>query len=253
MTAVADVGYGRQFAHFYDRLYPDGEPAAAALAARHPGGGAPALELGVGTGRVALPLARRAGAVVGVDSSPEMLAVLERSRADLPVTPVHADIRGYYDGREYGLVACVCGTLSMVLEPDGQRSVLEASARAVTEDGAVVVETHNPAYVERLHEAGPEGTFSVPGAEQGTALRSRSILDGGARRWRLEHTWFEPGSSREASEVSRLTTPEEIDAYAAGAGLAVEGWFGSWDGAPFTGAEPMVICVYHLEGGGKRS
>jgi SAM-dependent methyltransferase len=79
MSDVNDIGYGRQLADFYDRLYPPGElvdQAVAWLASLHPGGGLPSLELGVGTGRIAMPLAERIGQIVGVDSSPEMLDVL---------------------------------------------------------------------------------------------------------------------------------------------------------------------------------
>ena len=106
------VSYGRQFADFYDRLFPPGagaEATAAWLAALHPRDGAPALELGIGTGRIALPLAERVGEVVGVDASPDMLDVLrdELDRRPLPIEPVLADIRDYDDDRRYGLVyAC---------------------------------------------------------------------------------------------------------------------------------------------------
>jgi len=82
MNTVDDIGYGREFAHFYDRIFPKdatAERTADVLAGMHPGNG-PALELGVGTGRIAIPLARRVGPVVGVDSSVEML---DRLRSDI--------------------------------------------------------------------------------------------------------------------------------------------------------------------------
>src|SRR5699024_2355046 len=122
---VDDIGYGREFAHFYDRIFPKdatAERTADVLAGMHPGNG-PALELGVGTGRIAIPLARRVGPVVGVDSSVEML---DRLRSDIAhtevdVTPVHGDIRAYRDDTKYVLVYCVCATLSMLLDEAQQQ------------------------------------------------------------------------------------------------------------------------------------
>jgi SAM-dependent methyltransferase len=241
---TAAVDYGRQFAGFYDRIFPPGEGAeqtAEMLAGLHAGGAA--LELGVGTGRIALPLAERIGEVVGVDLSSDMLDVL-RARAPRAVTPVQADIRTYADDRRYGLVCCVCGTLSMVLDEDGQQQVLDTCARALAPGGPVVVETHNPAYVEAIHGGRPRDSFFVPYPDGDSGLLTYSNLDPRGRIWQLSHIWFEDGGAQVASETSRLTTPEEIDAYAERAGLRLEARHGDWAGAPFAGTEPTVICVY---------
>jgi SAM-dependent methyltransferase len=243
------AAYGRQFADFYDRIFPPGPGAEATadwLAALHPRDGSPALELGVGTGRIALPLAERIGEIVGVDASPDMLDVLrdELDRRPLPVEPVLADIRDYEDERRYGLVYCVCGTLSMVLDEAGQQRVLETCARAVAPGGAVVIETHNPGGVEAMHEGRRRDSFFVPYPGSDTGLLSYSTIDPASRLWQLSHIWFEEGRARVANELSRLTTPREIDAYAEAAGLRPETRQGDWTGTPFRGAEPTVICVY---------
>ncbi|MGH8929680.1 MAG: class I SAM-dependent methyltransferase [Egibacteraceae bacterium] len=249
MSDVEDIGYGRQFADFYDRIFPPGTDAdqtAAWLAALHPGDGTPSLELGVGTGRVALPLAERTGDVVGVDSSPEMLEVLRGALAQMPrpVTPVRADIRDYEDGRRYGLVYCVCGTLSMLLDAADQQQVLETCARTLAPEGTVVIETHNPAAVDVMHQGRLHGSFFVSYPGQDAGLLSYSTIDPPSRLWRLSHTWIEGDRSRVASETSRLTTPEEIDAYADHAGLRLQARYGDWSGSAFTGIEPNVVCVY---------
>src|SRR5687767_7528038 len=120
MTSINDIGYGRQFDGWYDRLFPkDGlaDRTAEQLASLHPDHGLGTLELGVGTGRIAVPLSREVGRVVGVESSLEMLSALEKDVAatSADVEGVHGDIRTYTDNRQYGLVYCVCGTLSMLL------------------------------------------------------------------------------------------------------------------------------------------
>jgi SAM-dependent methyltransferase len=249
VTEIVDSGYGRQFADFYDRLFPGGPfvaPTIDRLAELHPGGGLPTLELGVGTGRIALPLSDLVGDVVGVDSSPEMLerlgaALAERPR---PVTAVHGDIRDHADGRRYGLVYCVCGTLSMILDPADQQRVLDVAARHLAPGGVVVVETHNPAFAELLNQGRPRDSFFVPYPAPDTGLLSFSSIDAESRLWHLSHIWIEGGRARIAQELSRLTTPEETDAYASAAGLTLVERHGDWLGTPFTPEHPMVVSVY---------
>ncbi|MFI1888342.1 class I SAM-dependent methyltransferase [Streptomyces jumonjinensis] len=233
---IEDIGYGRAFADFYDRLFPqDGaaDRTADTLAAWHPGGRA--LELGVGTGRIALPVARRTGEVVGVDSSPEMLQRL-RAAVDgsgAAVTPVHGDIRTYADGSRYGLVYCVCGTLSLLLDPAAQRAAIAQAARHLAPGGTLAVETHNPGLVHTLHEGRARASFFVPYPEPGTGLQTYSTLLPEQNVWHTSHLWHEAGGVRIGTETTRLTTPEDIDAYAADAGLVLVSRQGDWTGAPF--------------------
>lgn len=247
--AVADSGYGRVFADFYDRLFPrdaGAEQTARTLAEWHPGGRA--LELGVGTGRIALPLARRTGEVVGVDSSPEMLerlraAIGEAAPPTPPVSPVHGDIRCWADGTAYGLVYCVCATLSMLLDPAEQRAAIATAVRHLAPGGTLVVETHNPAFVRALHEGRTHATWFAPYPEPGTGLQTYSTLVGGDV-WHASHLWHEGGTVRVGSELSRLTTPDEVDAYAVAAGLVPVSRHGDWAGTAFTDGSPLQINRY---------
>jgi SAM-dependent methyltransferase len=253
MSDVNDIGYGRQFADFYDRLYPPGElveQTVERLASLHPGDGQKSLELGVGTGRIAVPLALRTGPVVGVDSSPEMLDVLRANAAAAPglVTPVLGDLRHYADGDRYGLVYCVCATLSMLLTAADQQQALKVCARAVMPGGAVVIETHNPAAVEALHQGRERESYFVPYPGRDQGLLTCSTLQPGGPIWQVSHVWFEDGRSRVTSETSRLSTPAEVDGFAAAAGLQLQARYGAWTGAPFTGTEPEVISIYRSQG-----
>jgi len=265
MTDIHDIGYGRQFADFYDRLFPGGPAVAQTvrrLADLHPGDGAATLELGVGTGRVALPLAKLVGPVVGVDSSPEMLAVLTETMAadgpvtavigdgsvapavGDPVTPVLGDLRHWADERQYGLVYCVCGTLSMLLDPQEQARAVQTAADRLAPGGTLVIETHNPAFALALNQGRARESYFTPYPGRDTGLLSYSTIDADRRIWHLSHIWFEQGRSRIATELSRLTTPDEVDAYAEQAGLRLVERHSDWAGTPFTGAEPMHVSVY---------
>src|SRR5436305_3277228 len=79
--------YGARCAAVYDELFSAFDPASVDLLAELAGAG-PALELGIGTGLVALPLAARGLAIHGIDASPAMVAKLrEKPGGDaIPVT-----------------------------------------------------------------------------------------------------------------------------------------------------------------------
>ncbi|MBB0247065.1 methyltransferase domain-containing protein [Streptomyces alkaliphilus] len=273
---VRDCGYGDEFRHVYDRIFRKDAYAdltGRVLAGWHPDPAAGTLELGVGTGRVAVPLARElirvatadrpggtgdpeapAGAgdlpeIVGVDSSLTMLEGLrtEIDRHRLPITPVHGDIRvEREDDRRYGLVYCVCATLSMLTHPDEQRAVIRAAARALAPGGVLVVETAHPGHVRALHDGRRDASFFTPYPEPNTGLLTCStLLPGDQPLWRASHVWFEgDGTSRVGTEISRLTEPEEVDAYAAQAGLVPIDRWADWLGNPLAPDSPMYIARY---------
>ncbi|MEU0492510.1 class I SAM-dependent methyltransferase [Nocardiopsis sp. NPDC006139] len=252
--AVADCGYGRAFARFYDRLFPqDGSDrvTAAALAGLHPGGAT--LELGVGTGRIAVPLSALVGEVTGVDSSPEMLDRLRKAVASTGarVRPVHGDIRVYEDGAGYGLVYCVCGTLSQILTPEEQRAAVLRAARRLAPGGTLVVETHNPGFVAALHEGRLRASFYIPYPEPGTGVQTYSTLIPERTLWHTTHLWHEGGNVHPGTEITRLTTPEEVDRYAEQAGLVPVSRWGDWSGGAFDEASsPVHISRYTAAGNG---
>ncbi|WP_030413062.1 class I SAM-dependent methyltransferase [Streptomyces sp. NRRL S-1448] len=250
MTSIDDIGYGRQFDGWYDRLFPKGGLAdltAKKLASLHPDTALGTLELGVGTGRIAIPLSRLTGRVVGVDSSPEMLSTLEThvTAAGADVEVVHGDLRTYTDDRRYGLIYCVCGTLSMLLDPADQQRALRRAAERLTPGGVLVVETHNKPGVLHIHGEQQRTTYFVPYPEPGTGLQTHSTLIPERDLWQCSHIWFDSdGTSRVGTELSRLTTPEEVDAYATASGLRPEGRYADWNSAPYTPQGAMFVSVY---------
>ncbi|MCF6525232.1 class I SAM-dependent methyltransferase [Streptomyces sp. JJ36] len=249
---VQDIGYGRAFAGFYDRIFPKdayADLAAQQLADRHPGGGRRTLELGVGTGRIAIPLAERVGPVVGVDSSPEMLEELRRDTKEknAAVTPVHGDIRQWGDDRSYGLVYCVCATLSMILTPEEQQEVIRRAAERLEPGGRLVVETWNRSGVLELFEGKDRTSYFVPYPEPGTGLLTHGTLIREKWLWQASHIWFEGGTSQVGTEVARLTTPEEVDGFATEAGLTPVERLSDWTGKPYEETAALFVATYARE------
>lgn len=249
---VEDIGYGRQFEGWYDRLFPrDGSAARTAQRLRdlHPDPDTGTLEFGVGTGRIALPLSDHVGRVTGVDSSPEMLAGLRAKLADGgDVEPVHGDIRTYTDERRYGLVYCVCGTLSILLAPDEQQRAVRRAADLLLPGGRLVIETHNKPAVVALHEGRARASYFVPYPEPGTGVQTHSTLLPEGSLWHCSHIWYEAdGTTRVGSETTRMTHPDEVDEYARDAGLKPESRFAAWDGSAYHEQAPTFVSTYVKE------
>jgi SAM-dependent methyltransferase len=103
-------------------------------------GGGPVLDVGAGTGRVALDLAARGIEVVALDADPDLLAALdERARAaGLTIETVVADARDFaLPGRRFGLIAVPMQTLQLLGGVDGRAAFLRA-ARAHLAGGGIV-------------------------------------------------------------------------------------------------------------------
>ncbi|MFF3748096.1 class I SAM-dependent methyltransferase [Streptomyces kronopolitis] len=247
-NGVEDIGYGRQFKGWYDRLIPDDgitDEAVEGLVALHPAPETGTLEFGVGTGRIALPLSACIGRVTGVDSSPEMLdALRDKLKDGGDVEPVHGDIRTYTSESRYGLVYCVCATLSILHTPEDQQQAVRRAADLLTPGGRLVIETHNKPPILELYEGRTRTTYFVPYPEPGTGVQTHStLLDGGL--WHCSHILYQPdGTTRVGSELTRLTTPDDIDGYARAAGLRPEARMARWDGSPYSERAPMFICCY---------
>ena len=166
---------------------------------------------------------------------------------DTSVEPVHADIRTYTADRTVGLVYCVCGTFSMLLTADEQQQVFQRAADLLVPGGRFIVETHNKPGVLSLHEGRKRATYFTPYPEPGTGLQTYSVLLPEQGLWHCSNVWFEAdGTTRVGTEVSRLTAPDEADAYARAAGLEPESRIGSWheNGEPYTEQSPMFISTY---------
>ena len=248
---VEDTGYGREFAPFYDRIFRHDESAeitAEGLARIHPDIAQGTLELGVGTGRIALPLARRIGPVDAVDSSVEMLSVLEENRNGEPVQAMHGNFVHELPDRRYGMIFAVCQTMSMVRSRAEQRRAMHRVAHALAPGGIFVVETGNPVQVHALMGGENPSVATVPLEAQGGWLTTYSQVtpdESGHETWRCRQVWIErDGSLHTGVEQSLLTPLDVMDELALEAGLIPELLFSTWLGDPYGDQSALYIRSY---------
>lgn len=240
--------YGAQFHTVYDDLFPPAEAERAAeflvvLAGR---AWPRVVELGVGSGRVALPLARRGARVTGVDTSEDLLAVAAGRDGGARLRLVRDDIRTWRpDGPPADLVACVCATIAQLPGPDDRRAALATAAAAVRPGGRVVVETHSPDRVRRIHRDATRVETELPASGTTGTVRLVSRLEDPAGPWCLEHRWHDrDGTAHHAVEYACLVEPSELDVMAGAAGLRPAGRYADWDGAPADPLSPTYIAVF---------
>ena len=203
--------------------------------------GGPALELAIGTGRIALPLAARGVRVDGVDFSEPMVERLRAKPggADLAVTiGDFADVP--VDGT-YRLVFLVYNTLYNLLTQDEQVRCFVNVAEHLTDDGAFVVEAMVPSYFYKLRDDQYVDAEHV-GVDRVTLDVGRydpvtQILD-------ESHVTLSAAGIRVAPIVTRYVWPSELDLMARIAGLRLRERWGGWLGEPFTGDSRRHVSVY---------
>lgn len=137
--------------------------------------GGPVLELGCGTGRVAIPLARDGREVVGLDLSPHMLR-LARSKAEgLPnIRFVRGDMSRFDLGRKFRLIVVPFRAFQHLMTPKAQRSCLEAVRRHLEPRGRFLVQL----FVPRLE-------YCLEQAAQAPASRDEVVDPRTGDRWTL--------------------------------------------------------------------
>ena len=102
------------------------------------------LELTCGTGRVAIPLAREGVRVVGIDTSPAMLAEARKRGAGLPIEWLEGDMRSFDLGERFGLVYIPAGSFQLLLTIEDQLAALECIRRHLAPEGRFAFEVENP-------------------------------------------------------------------------------------------------------------
>jgi len=244
VTPVPDSGqYGRSFADVYDEWYHAVPPTdvVAFLAARLPPG-ASVLELGVGTGRIALPLAAAGFSVTGLDSSPEMLEQLAAKAAAESITVIAGDAGdpSVYPRGNFDAVLAVFNLLFNLADLDAQQRCLGAAAGALGTDGLVVVEAFVP---RRITER--ELELVTRSVEPHRVVLIATDADPLTQRIVGNHIELTDGNVRLRPWTIRASSPDEIDAMATRAGLVCVERFESFAGDPWVpGESAHHVSIY---------
>jgi SAM-dependent methyltransferase len=205
-----------------------------------PGGAA--LELAVGTGRVAMPLAQRGVHVHGIDLSAAMLERLRAKPGAGQVATTQGDMTSTrVDGR-FDLVYLVFNTVGNVTTQDGQVAVFANAAAHLGPGGHFLVEVGVPqlqalAPGDRLH------VFSR--TEDYLGIDEYDVVT--QQMWSHHHR-FTGDDGHRSSIPFRYVWPSELDLMARLAGMSLVHRWAGWDRSPFTADSTSHVSVWRLPG-----
>jgi SAM-dependent methyltransferase len=238
--------YGDRIAEFYDAwFHPPTDTQAAVDFLADLAKSGPALELAIGTGRIALPLAAKGVEVHGIDASEAMVAKLREKPGgtDVPVTMGDfADVG--VEGR-FRLIFLVFNTLWALLTQEDQVRCVRNVAEHLTDDGVFVVEAFipDPARFDR------DQRFQTRKVETDRVFLDASTHDAEHQRVSAQIVVLEDGGGIRMFPVEiRYVWPSELDLMAQLAGLRLRERWGGWNREPFAHAV-WHVSVYERAGG----
>ena len=250
MRGFAKGTYGDAFADVYDEWYADVSDVDATVARMLAVSGPTArvLELGVGTGRLAIPLATAGPSVVGVDSSQAMLDRLDdrlASFVDDPapaVTAICGDMVADLPAGPFDSALVAYNTLFNLLDDGAQQACFHAVAERLVPGGAFVVETVVPD-----DEATGGSDVSVRSMTVDRVVLSVSDHRPDERTTSGQFVEFtESGGVRLRPWAIRWSTVAELDEMARAAGFVVEDRFADMAGGEFDDDSTQHVTVYRL-------
>ena len=197
-----------------------------------------ALEFGIGTGRIALPLAEHGVRVSGIDNSEAMVARLRAKPGSEEIDATIGDFaRTRVDG-EFSLVYLVFNTIFNLVTQDDQVACFENAAAHLADGGRFVIETGVP----DLQSLSPGQTI-IPFRADPEGI-SFDVYDVVTQRFSSQHYVFSDGRVETFPVEFRYAWPSELDLMARLAGLALQDRWAGLEREPFTSLSRAHVSVF---------
>jgi SAM-dependent methyltransferase len=204
--------------------------------------GGPALELGIGTGRIALPLSRRGVPVVGIELSPAMVTQLRAQPGASSVEVTIGDFATTKVDGAFTLVYLLRNTITNLTTQDEQVACFRNAAAHLRPGGGFVIENYVPE-LRRLPPGETTRVFTATPTHIGVGE-----YDLAAQIEVSNHWWTIDGELRTFSSPHRYVWPSELDLMARLAGLTFRERWSDWRRSPFTGESRTHISVWEKAG-----
>ncbi len=227
-------GYDTLWANLFDPAVVD--PAVSFLADL--AGTGAALELGIGTGRLALPLSQRGVRVHGIDLSPAMVAQLQAQPGAGDIGVTIGDFATTKVGGTFTLAYLVRNTITNLTTQDEQVECFRNVAAHLEPGGRFVLEVYIPE-LQRL----PPGETVHPFTVTPTHLGFEEY-DVATQIAFSHHYWVIDGKLEFRSSPFRYVWPSELDLMARLAGMTLRERWSDWNRAPFTSESRNHISVW---------
>ncbi len=242
VRAAPASAYGEAFADVYDDWYSDVSDVDATVArivAVRPSQNI--LELGVGTGRLAIPLANADRRVVGIDASPAMLAKLEAKVQSTNLQAILADMTHFDLGEPFDVAFVAFNTIFNLESSSAQQSCFSSVSNHLRPGGLFFVEAIVP---DLDQSAGDRGIATRHLADGGLVLNA-TINSSAEQVMTGQQIHITPdGRIKLRPWQIHYRTPEQLDRLAVVAGLTLLERHEDWAHTPFTDSSVRHVSVY---------
>ena len=235
------MSFGTEAAERYDAISRRGDEEETVEFLAGLAGAGPALELAIGTGRIALPLAGRGIRVDGVDISEAMVERLRAKPGGAELSVTVGDFADVPVEGEYRLIFVVFNTLFNLLEQDDQVRCFENVAAHLSDDGSFVVEAFVPSRFHRLRDNQYVDAEAIGAGEVRLDVARHDPVN---QILEESHVSLSADGVQLWPIVCRYAWPAELDLMARLAGLRLKSRWGGWRGEPFEAASARHVSVY---------
>jgi SAM-dependent methyltransferase len=233
------MSFGEDAAEVYDDE-PRGDEAEAVDFLEQLAGGGPALELAIGTGRIALPLAARGIRVDGVDISPAMVAKLRGKPGGDQLSVTMGDFAEVPVTGTYRLIYVVYNTFHNLLTQDDQVRTFQNVAAHLADDGSFLIEAGVPNFLHKVFDDQYVHAESIGIDEVWFDVGRHDPV---TQRHEETHVRLSKEGVQLYPIVQRYTWPSELDLMARIAGLRLKERWDGWNREPFT-SNGNVVSVF---------
>lgn len=197
-----------------------------------------ALELGIGTGRVALPLSRKGVQVAGIDLSEAMVARMRAKPGGKEIDVAIGDFATTSLGRRFSLAYLVYNTIENLTTQDAQVACFRNVAAHLETSGCFVIEVEVP-QLQRLPPGETFRPFSVTASHLGF-----DEIDIATQRLTSHHYVVHGDRVQVISMPFRYVWPAELDLMARIAGMELRERWADWSREPFTSDSVSHVSVW---------
>lgn len=220
---------------------PRGDEAAAVTFLSRLAGPGPALELGIGGGRIALPLAARGIRVDGIDISPVTVAQLRAKPGGEGIAVTMGDFADVPVQGAYSLIYVVFNTFFNQPDQSAQVRCFEQVAARLTQDGSFVIEAYMPSFLHRLRD---DQYVNVEGIQLDAVHLDVLRHDPATQKIEENHVSLSAAGLSFSPVVQRYAWPSELDLMARIAGLRLRERWGGWNHEPFSSKSELHVSVF---------
>jgi hypothetical protein len=224
-----------------DRDFQRGDEAEAVACLAQLAGPGPALELGIGTGRIALPLAARGIRIDGIDLSQAMVDQLRTKPGGVQLSVTIGNFADVPVSDAYRLIYVVFNSLFNLLTQEDQVRCFENVAAHLTSDGTFVVEAYVPAF---LYHLGNNQYVEAETIEVDAVRLDVLRHDPATQMIEESHVLLSEAGVHLNPVVQRYSWPSELDLMARLAGLRLKQRWGGWQQEPFDANSRLHVSVY---------